>query len=153
MKLLCWFSCQDILENPKQIILLHVSFCIRLNLIWKKTKMKPREIKEESSNDPPSKGSSFFKINPDMIPVKITYMGYQLGKCITALCINCKFNFSIYRNNRFSYFPLALGMSLPFLTLQMVSLGLTIEDVSICFGLLPLLSIGGIAAVGKCIIA
>ena len=43
----------------------------------------------------------------------------------------------------------ALGMSLPFLSLQMIAIGLTVEDISFVYGLLPVLSIGGIAAVGK----
>ena len=40
-------------------------------------------------------------------------------------------------------------MSLPFLSLQMIAIGLTVEDISFVYGLLPVLSIGGIAAIGK----
>ena len=85
---------------------------------------------------------SLLKINYGMIPVKISYMGYQIGKRqILIEWLNHK--------GHFVSFQKALGMSLPFLSLQMIAIGLTVEDISFVYGLLPVLSIGGIAAIGE----
>ena len=84
---------------------------------------------------------SKLSINYALIPIKVVYFGFAMSKFLSKLLkvIIMKRNYILFK---------VVGLSMPFLTLQALEIGLSIQDVSVCYGLLPIFAFMGITAIG-----
>ena len=87
---------------------------------------------------------SKLSINYALIPIKVVYFGFAMSKFQSRLpkdIINEK-------KIEITFLFKVVGLSMPFLTLQALEIGLSIQDVSVCYGLLPIFAFMGITAIG-----
>ena len=87
---------------------------------------------------------SKLSINYALIPIKVVYFGFAMSKFQSRLLKEIIMKRNL---NNYSLFKV-VGLSMPFLTLQALEIGLSIQDVSVCYGLLPIFAFMGITAIG-----